>query len=261
MKNLIYLISLFLLITLSTNAQELTNWQVGINANPFLFTKFNNPLFDNSSYFKQDKQDFPNGFGFGLTIEKNWNDRWGFKTGYEITTQNEKYFVDDSSADNIHVTTSFKYHKIPLTIQYYLPIKDKLYLTFNQGIQLSVLKRFKTVLAGDFQKITSSSEYGESIFYNNPENNNSVRGNFNDIFHNKTLFGIIGSFGLKGFLSDKFSYSANLRYEYDFTNPDKLQYYSNPKKDLHNFRIGLEFGLQYNFSLNHVRFDKTPHEI
>jgi hypothetical protein len=257
MKIIKILISTILLLSLTTNAQiAKENWTVGINVNPFLFTKFNS-----ESYFKREKQDFPNGFGFGLTVEKNWNDHWGFKTGFESTNQNEKYFVDDNSDDNTHVESSFKYYKIPLTLQYHYELKEKLYLTFNQGVQLSILKYFKTVMKGDYQTITYSSNYGEREFYLTPEDNSITYGDFNDIFHNKNLFGIIGSVGLKGFLSEKFSYSTNLRYEYDFTNPDKLQYYSNPNKNLHNFRIGLEFGLQYNFSLGGDRFDKSPHKI
>jgi hypothetical protein len=256
MKNYTTII-LVLVFTAAANAQIIKgNWAVGINANPFLFTKFNS-----ESYFKRDKQDFPNGFGFGVTVEKNWNDRWGFKTGFESTNQNEKYFVDDNSDDNTHVESSFKYYKIPLTLQYHYQLKEDLYLTFNQGVQLSILKNFKTVMKGDYQIITYSSNYEEREFYLFPENNSIIYRDFNDLYHNTNLFGVIGSIGLKGILSEKFSYSTNLRYEYDFTNPDKLQYYSNPNKNLHNFRIGLEFGFQYNFSIGGDRFDKSPHKI
>ena len=113
---------------------------------------------------------------------------------------------------------------------------------------------------GNFQKIVYSSDYGESIFYNYPENNSYVYGDFNEVFHKKLLFGLIGSIGFKGFFADYFSYSANVRYEYDFTNPDKINYYNNIDTNVHNFRIGLEFGLQYNFAIND-RFNKRRIKI
>lgn len=247
---------LFLFCSFFSNSQNLTNWQVGINVNPFLFSKLNTSL-----NFKRDKQDFPNGFGFGLTVEKNWNERWGFKTGFESTNQNEKYFVDENSADDTHIKSSFKYYKIPFTIQYYYPLNEKMFVTFNQGVQISVLRYFKTIKSGVYQSIIYSSDYGESVFYLQPQNNNYNYGSFNDVFHNKNLFGIVGSIGLKGFFSEKISYSTNLRYEYDFTNPDKFQYYANYDASIHNFRIGLEFGLQYNFSINNSRFNKNPHKL
>lgn len=254
MKTLKFFTIFFLLCAYSASAQELTNWQVGINANPFLFYKLNTV-----SYFDREKQDFPNGFGFGITIEKNWNERWGFKTGFESTSQNEKYFVKDNSEDNTRFSTCFKYYKIPLTVQYYIPIKHNLYFTLNQGVQVSILKSFKSVILTNSQRITYSSDYGEIIFFDTPEDNNITYGDFNETFYENTLLGAIGSIGLKGFISERISYSTNLRYEYDFTNPDKLPIYPN-SKTVHNFRIGLEFGLQYNFSIND-RFDKRPIKI
>ena len=249
------LVTLFILVFSNlSSAQELTNWQVGINANPFLFYKLNTV-----SYFDRVKQDFPNGFGLGVTIEKNWNERWGFKTGFEITSQNEKYFVNDNSEDNTRFTTSFKYYKIPLTVQYYIPINQKLFVTINQGVQVSILKSFESIILTNSQRITYSSDYGENIFFDTPADNTITYGDFNNTFYNKNLFGAIGSVGLKGFISDRISYSSNLRYEYDFTNSDKTPIYPN-SKTVHNFRIGLEFGLQYNFSIND-RFDKSPIKI
>lgn len=245
MKKIIFPIVLFLFF--NGYSQDLKNWQVGFNLNPFIFTRIN----PNFSY-ERGKQDFPNGFGYGLTIEKNWNDHWGLKTGFESTKQNEKYFFNVLNINTI-TKSNFEYYKIPITVQYYYPIKEKLFLTFNQGIQFSILKYFKTVVKDDYQMITYSSNYGESIFFQYPENNRQEYGDFQNIFHKKNLFGIIGSVGLKGFLTDKITYSTNLRYEYDFTVTDNIPYYynsENSKKSItHNFRLGLELGLQYNFSL------------
>ncbi len=253
------LVTAFFLCFLSiSNAQDLNDWQVGFNVNPFIFTRLN----PNFSY-ERGKQDFPNGFGFGLTIEKNWNEHWGIKTGFESTKQNEKYFFNWLNPNTI-ITSTFEYYKIPITIQYFYPLSEKLFLTFNQGIQYSNLQYFKTIIKDDVQMITFSSNYGESIFFEHPEENNYVSGNFQDNAHIRDLFGIIGSIGLKGFITDKITYSTNLRYEYDFSDADKVAYYyfeKNGNSKTNNFRLGLELGLQYHFSLDFVRFDNRPHKM
>ena len=248
-----------LLFSASSFSQDVTNWQVGLNLNPFIFSRINS-----SFVYDKDKQNFPNGFGYGITIEKNWNDNWGFKTGFENTKQEEKYFFNEVSADNTKITSTFKYYKIPITIQYSYPISDKLFLTFNQGIQFSFLKYYKTVDESNYQIIISSSDYASYTSYQYPENNYEIHRDFSDFFHKKNLFGIIGSVGIKGFISDKFSYSTNLRYEYDLTNADNKPYYVDanftPLKTTHNFRIGLEIGIQYHFKINDS-FDSSPHKL
>ncbi|GHA22952.1 hypothetical protein GCM10007103_00010 [Salinimicrobium marinum] len=71
----------------------------------------------------------------------------------------------------------------------------------------------------------------------------------------KDVVGLIGGAGIKKFLSNNFSVTANLRYEFDLTNADA---YPLLRKDLndepnweakktHHYRIGLEFGIQYHF--------------
>lgn len=238
-----FVIVLFLGVSFAGNTQNLNNWQVGLNINPFIFTRF-------SPDFIPEKEDnnYPNGFGFGVTIEKNWNEHWGIKTGIEYTKQNEKYFVNDNSADNTYIDLSLEYYKSPLMIQYSNLLKENLYLTFNQGIQFSFLNYYKMVEAGDYQIRTFTSNYAEFIFYQNSNNNQYYSGK--GIFYNETLFGIIGSVGLKYFISNKFSLSSNLRYEYDLSDADNTVYYKIENwRSVHNFRIGLELGLQYNFSL------------
>jgi hypothetical protein len=249
-------IAFILSIPFIGSAQDLSNWQVGLNVNPFIFTRF-------SPDFYPEKKDnnYPNGLGFGVTIEKNWNENWGLKTGFESTKQNEKYFVNDNSADNTHIKSSFEYYKAPITIQYSYPLKEKLFLTFNQGVQFSFLKHFKSVEAGSYQITTYSSDYYEYISYQFPENNQYYYAKGQGMGYEKKIFGIIGSIGLKGFLSKKISYSTNLRYEYDLTNADDSpNHLTDDSKPTHNFRLGLELGLQYHFSLGDCGYCKNqPH--
>jgi hypothetical protein len=251
------IILFFLFAPLIIFSQDLTNWQIGLNGTPFLFRRSNSEL---EEY--KDKQDFPNGFSYGLTLEKNWNENWGFKTGFEISNQNEKYDFRVSSDDKPKMEMNFKYHKIPVSVQYFHPLKEKLYLVFSQGVQYSMLKYYKTQYISNSSISTYTSDYYENILYQNPEYNIVRYDDYSEKFHKKDLFGLIGSVGLKGFLSNRISYSTNLRYEYDLTNADKTKYFSTDsnfdiEKTVHNFRIGLEVGLQYNFSLTGCSYCKN----
>lgn len=241
-------------IALSGNAQDLNNWQVGFNVNPFIYSRIN-------SDYKPEKakQNFPNGFGYGLTIEKNWNEHWGFKTGFEFSNQNQKY-DNYAYTGNVYKTTvnaDFKYYKIPVTIQYYYPIKENLYVTFNQGFQISLLNDYKTIIEDEIDYTTITPNYYN--FYDPTTNTNFPRNDYGWIYKKQT-YGIIGSIGLKGFLSKKVSYSTNLRYEYDLSSADTEKAYFSDNHNTKNFRLGLELGLQYQFSLAGCNFCKNqPH--
>jgi hypothetical protein len=243
-----------ILLTTNTyvNAQDVKNWQIGLNLNPFLFSKLGN-----ENVLSKDNQKYPNGVGFGLTIEKNWNDNWGIKSGFDYTTQKINYKISDSSENEPRVTTEYEYFKAPLSIQYYHLLNEKFYLIFSQGFQISFLNYFRTVYEDKLQRIVYSSNFGETIVFNNPENSSQSNGDCNAIFHNPQLFGILGSIGVKKYINERFSYTMLVKYEYDFTSPDKTQYYLNSKKS-HNFRIGFEFGLQFSLKSPNDRFNKTP---
>lgn len=72
---------------------------------------------------------------------------------------------------------------------------------------------------------------------------------------------MVGSIGLKYFIANKFSISSNIRYEYDITDADNNGYYKTEDwKPVHNFRLGLELGIQYHFSIGD-RFDSRPHKL
>lgn len=232
-------VAFILSIALTGNAQDLKNWQVGININPFIFSRIHL-----NGYPKKDTQNFPNGFGYGFTIEKNWNEHWGIKTGFESCKQNQKYkfYYQPGIVYPSYINSGFSYYKIPLTIVYSYPLNDKIFLTFNQGFQYSKLNRYN---------ITEKWNGGLAV----------MRENGGDL--KKDLLGLVGSIGIKSFLYKNFSYSMNLRYEYDLTRAD-----INPITSLEpdnwgdltntrNFRIGLELGVQYHFSLEGCDFCKN----
>ena len=66
-------------------SQSVENWQLGINGSPFYFGRSNS-----TAMYEKDQQNIPNGFALGFTLEKNWNSRWGIKTGIEYSIQNRK---------------------------------------------------------------------------------------------------------------------------------------------------------------------------
>jgi hypothetical protein len=245
------IIALIMLVSFVGNAQDLEKWQVGFNLNPFIFNRIN------SDYEPQKaKQDILNGFGIGVTIEKNWNEHWGIKTGFEYSWQNEKY-DNYWFTGNVYKTTvdaDFNYYKIPITVQYYHPITEKLFLTFNQGFQVSLLSDYKTIIEDELEYLTITPDQYDFISKRSPKDSNT---HYNyGWFYKKQTFGLIGSIGLKGFLSQKISYSTNLRYEYDLSGADtEMNFFSYNENTLStypntkNFRLGLELGLQYNFSL------------
>lgn len=245
---------LFLCFYSFVNAQDLNNWQVGLNLSPFVFSRLN------TENYSKDKQNFPNGLGFGITLEKNWNENWGIKTGFEYTKQNVKYFVKYDADFDTKITSNFEYYKAPFTLQFNHSIRDNLYLTFNQGIQFSFLKYLEIKTDQRYFVTIFTSDYYQVIDDINPSQNQFVYQKQNA--YNENLFGIIGSIGLKGFLSTKISYSTNLRYEYDFSDTDKTLFFKGTStKPIQNLRLGLELGLQYHFSINSERFDKRPHKL
>lgn len=126
---------------------------------------------------------------------------------------------------------------------------------------MSFLKDYRTVIESKTGKTTFIPDYAE--------NNYEMDGIDSKIeigwIYKKQTYGLIGSVGLKVFLSDKISYSTSLRYEYDLTTADNMSFTSStgdftPKNSTHNLRLGLELGLQYHFSIND-RFNKSPHKL
>ena len=227
-------------IVLTGNTQNLSQWQIGLNVNPFLFNRI-----EKSNILKNGKQNFPNGFGFGLTLEKNWNEKFGIKTGVEYCTQNQLYIFKYNpiqQVGNNKIDATVSYFRIPVSLQYSKQLNDVYFITIGQGIQYSMLINFK-VLEG-FENDSNLARRPDEVYKNN-------------------LIGSISTIGIKRLLSERFFISLSVRYEIDFTKADNTFIHS--FKDINfgtelgrNSRIGLEFGIQYHFSLDNVRFNKNP---
>lgn len=246
-----FFIILILGISFIGNAQSLSDWQIGVNVNPFIFNRIN-------SNYKPEKasQDIPNGFGFGLTIEKNWNEHWGIKTGLEYTNQNKKYDNYLYSVNGLSATmkSEFKYYKLPISVQYYHQVKENLFLIFSQGIQFSFLDDYKTTIDDELQRVIFTPKYFEND--DKKKNTRYIVAEDRRLYKNST-FGLIGSVGFKRFVSKKVSYSTSLRYEYDLTSSEDIDAFFSDNHNTKNFRLGLELGLQYHFSLSGCDFCKN----
>ena len=235
-------IALLLLPTLLANAQKSSDFEVGFNLYVFEFLRK-----DNGALYKGGKQNIPNGYSIGLTLEKNWNEKWGIKAGFDYSTQNEIHYLQQIGSEKIQ--TKYNYYKLPLSIQFFHKLNPKMYLAINQGMQISLLGYFETVSTSNISDVitTITPTYAESKSNTHPEWNYFSYEDRSSS-HRKMLLGIVGSAGIKGILSNKLSYSANIRYEYDITSDKNTYAYSSIYGGLissHNFRIGVELGLQY----------------
>lgn len=231
-------IALLLIPALLVNAQKSSDLEVGFNLYVFEFLRKNN-----DTLYKEDKQNIPNGYSIGVTLEKNWNEKWGIKIGLDYSNQNEVHYMRSIEAYGVH--TKFNYCKVPLSVQFFHKLNPKMYLSVNQGMQVSLLRYFKTVITNYHVITTITPTYTEQL-------NMQLQWYFayedNSILYKKMLFGIVGSAGIKGILSNKLSYSANIRYEYDIVLDKIIYIYYDPIHSnlmTHNFRIGIELGLQY----------------
>lgn len=235
---------LLLMFPFLGTAQSLENWQVGVKAATFYFGRANS-----TALYEKGTQNFPNGYSFGLTLEKNWNPKWGFKTGLEYSNQNFKY-ITEAWGPPYPMVTEFEYFKTPLALQISIPVNDQkgLFLTFEQGFQVSFLTDYLVVIEGSSSRTIYSP--GKHVSYRNGElmENRDVHWYFN-----KITFGLIGSAGFKKFLAENWSMSAKLLYEYDLTDADNGPLFRTDTpgweaKSTHNYRIGIGLGVQYHFN-------------
>lgn len=236
-----FILSLLFIVPFIANAQSGDPWQIGLNASPFYFGRYNDKV--NKEI---DKQDLPNGYLFGLSAEKNFSSNWGIKTGLEYSFQNRKdiqYFPVMSGST---VSADFEYLKLPVMLQYSRKISSmrNLFLILNQGAQVSRLTNYYSILDDYLQTVIYSS--GERRLYGKETGVVDIRPN--QPFR-KYVYGVVGSIGLKKNFSSNFSYSLHMRYEFDITDADKELFHSS-MSHTHNYRLGLLLGIHYHLNKN-----------
>lgn len=245
------LICFTLLISIYFNAQSLDDWQIGVNANPFIFQRFRP-----SELPVRLKQDFPNGFATGITIEKSLSEKWSIESGVNLSWQNDRYTAPYGGTDvfPMLVIYHFQYYKIPLKVNYYIPLKNNFYFNINQGFQLSLLSKY-IINYEDNQQI---GVYENDLYiFESKINGIHNEFNINWMFKKNTL-GLTGGFGLKKIINTRYSFSTNIKYEYDFTNSQISDLDPTWGNESKNFRIGLDLGIQYHFNLKNNRQSRCP---
>ncbi len=243
-------------------------WQFGVNFMPFHFTK-QTPYVKEMKWVKLGNNKTVNGVSAGVFTEKYFNENMGLHIGLEFSNQayemlsgiygkdNDGNWVMDESTMYFHLSlkTKFNYFKLPVTFVYAQNLNDRnLFWVSSLGLQLSYLTYTSTLE----NEIDRQGNYEYFI---------SNRVNYDN--YNKLIFGSVISTGLKFKISDTFNAFTNLRLDYDISNANK----GNFSKDLnsfeygqleitdptvsysklnesaaHNIRLGLEFGIVYNFN-------------
>ncbi|MAN25815.1 outer membrane beta-barrel protein [Mesonia sp.] len=225
-------------ITLSTNLHAQDNrWALEGNLSPFFLGTLNS-----EGDYDVEGDGISGGYDIGISMKYNISENWqidgGVRYSKQVNNGELMYFVPDGS----DYRSKLSYIKIPLIVNYgwdWSYMKDTR-LSFGLGGQLLILDDSFLRIEDRLQIITI--ENGLRTLYVKDED--VVQSVIKDDFFSKSRLGLIGQFGLEKQFSDSFSYSIKLRTEYDLNLIDNNNGFN---YDLSYFRIGLKFGIQYNF--------------
>lgn len=268
-KLLIFL--LFTIFILNIHAQgENQEIQFGANFMPSLNWKKNSFL-DKSSHIKVQPAKI-NGVYGGVFIEKYINTNWGYKIAINygqqksevqsklVAKENGVFVIDEQNMYfQVRSKNTFEYFIIPITTQYAVPLDDdnKIWGLVGVGPQISLFSKFEVIKDG----INRDGSFLNTLGSFNSSNFDSYR---------KLLIGATFYTGIKFKISDVFSGFTNIKFDYDFSNASKanwINYETNPNEygqleltdptlpyssvnasKFHNMRLGLEFGVSYDFN-------------
>lgn len=262
---------LFSIFILNINAQgENQEIQFGVDFMPSLNWKKNSFL-DKSSHIKVEPADI-NGIYGGLFVEKYINENLGFKIAINygqqksevqsklVAKENGVFVIDEKNMYfQVRSKNTFEYFIIPITAQYAIPLdsQNKIWGLIGAGPQISLFSKFEVIKDG----INRDGSFSNTLGSYNSSNFDSYK---------KLL--ISGTFysGIKFKISDAFNAFTNLKFDYDFNNASKanwinnktnpneygqleltdptLPYSSVNASKFHNMRLGLEFGVEYDFN-------------
>jgi hypothetical protein len=225
-----------ILISVNANAQD-NRWAMEANLNPFFLGALNS---ESDNNVKSDG--LSGGYDIGISLKYNVSDPIQLEGGVQYSKQNyngkELSFVEEGSDFSIELS----YIKFPLIVNYGWDwdYKKDTRLSIGFGGQLLSLNDSFLKIEDRLQIVTI--ENGVRTLYIKEED--MIKSVIEDGFFSKQRLGLIGQFGLEKQISDSFSYSIKLRTEYDLSLIDNDNNYN---YDLSYFRIGLQFGIQYNF--------------
>lgn len=271
MRKLLICTIVFLSFNIAKAQGDNQEWQFGANFMPFLYWKKNSFL-DSHPHIQIQPTNKINGVYGGVFVEKYFNKNLGIKIALNYSKQrydvksmiiskdsNGNWILDDpANYFRIKSENNFYYFILPITLQYALPLnKDKTFFTiFGAGSQISLLSKRDTnrfLIDRDGVFVPNGGAY-----------------NFTDLdTYKKFLIGGTVYAGLKFRISDTFNGFANIKYDYDFSNTSKgniTSEFNNPNEygqleitdptlpysavnasKSHNMRLGIEFGVVYDF--------------
>ena len=259
----------FLLLSISLVKAQGDNqqWQFGVNFMPFHFTKYT-PYVNEMKWVKLGNNKLINGVSEGLFAEKYFNEKMGLHIGLEFSNQSYEmlsgiygkdndgnWIMDESHVYfNLLSKTKFNYIKLPLTFIYAVDLNDNdLYWVSSIGVQASLFTYTNTV------KNSVDKEGNYEYLVANLTNIDN---------YNKLVFGSVFSSGIKFKVTDAFNAFTNIRIDYDISNANKgnfsqelnsneygqleitdptVSYNKLNASAAHNMRLGLEFGIVYDF--------------
>ncbi|SEG17787.1 Outer membrane protein beta-barrel domain-containing protein [Halpernia humi] len=262
---------LFSIFILNINAQgENQKIQFGANFMPFIYWKKNSFL-DNSSHIKVQPAKI-NGVYGGVFAEKYINENWGFKIAINygqqksevqsklVAKENGVFVINEANMFfQVRSKNTFEYFIIPITTEYALPLdnQNKIWGLVGAGPQLSLFSKFEVIKDG----LNEDGSFRNTLGSYNSQNFDSYR---------KLLIGGTFYTGIKFKISDAFNGFTNIKFDYDFSNASKANwnsYETNPQEygqlefsdptlpyssvnasKFHNMRLGLEFGVEYDFN-------------
>ncbi len=279
MKRIFILIFTLCLASIS-QAQGLSNWTIGVQYAPGFYWKYNKLEFNHPGIIAV-KPKFSNTHNIGVSVYRNFNDKWQFKIGIEYSKNNQKfiastggtvdssdnyldYFFDETAYLNIY------YVSMPFQMKYILfsnQMKGWSIFT-EQGFRISYLIDYYQEAVSyivDHGVVTDAIN-GSTIQY---YKGNGVYGNSGYHFKTPSVYtqfvvGYTGSVGFDKRISNRFNATSAIRFDYDINNvdnPDGLIEMNSAmylsiipaikREDMsssHNIRALIELGIHYNLN-------------
>ena len=235
MTKKLFLLTL-VLITFNSNAQD-SNWAIQANLNPFFLGSLNS-----EGDYEVNREGVSGGYNIGIAIMYDVSDAWQLEGGLHYSNQIHNGKLMNFVPEGSDYRSDFSYIKVPLIVNYGWDwdYKKDTRLSLGLGGQFLSLNDYFLKIEDRLQIITV--EGGQRTLYKKGENADvSV---IEDDFYSKNRLGLIGQFGLQKQISDSFAFSIKIRSEYDLSLIDNDNAYN---YDLSYFRIGLQFGIQYQF--------------
>lgn len=275
------MIIILIIGALTTNGfSQSYNFSAGLTYQPCFYKNYNKNDWNNTPKSYPDNPSEFNGYAIGITLDKPLNKYWSIGVDLLYSDQTQYYKASTNSLSdgmgntleyyyNNDLSRSFKMIKLPIYVKYSLEFgyDSELYLSGYIGGQLSFLVDYKDenyqhqvvngVVLSDsitFTTIRTPNNLYQKIWDNtlSPPGYRIVDKDYEYIY-NRWLLGAISGIELSKIINESYKVSIGGRFEYDFTDSEKLKeyvpvllgYLDRPKT--HNIRMALTFTVSYLF--------------